>query len=84
MILVRSRAYYRHQRERVIKKKMKIVKAGLWYIYTGKEGSLSKGKVHCSCPICSNKTKYIGWRKNDLSKINQMKNEIDEYLNKTE
>lgn len=31
-----------------------------WYEY---EGMLSKGKIHCSCPMCSAKTRNKGKRK---------------------
>lgn len=84
MILVRSRAYYRHQRSRAINKKMKRVKLGFWYVKPGHEGSLSKGKTHCACGMCSTKTKKDGWHKNYLAKFESMKDAIEDYFNETE
>lgn len=79
MICVRDRAYYRHHRKRVINKKMKLVKLGHWYVAPGKEGSLSKGKTHCGCSMCTTKTKVLGYPKNQLSRIIAMKKEIQGY-----
>ena len=50
----RTKAYFRHQRERSIQKKWAILKNVYQY---EKElmpirGTLSKGKVHCSCRMC--------------------------------
>ncbi len=33
---------------------------------------LSKGKVHCSCPMCATKTKKDGWKYSDLKEIERM------------
>ena len=56
-----NRAYYRHHRERVIRRKVNMLLA-----YGGKEnvdawtqghsGRLSKGKIHCSCFMCRRKS----------------------------
>ncbi|EGQ27520.1 hypothetical protein HMPREF9372_0511 [Sporosarcina newyorkensis 2681] len=50
----RSRAYTRHQRERIIKKKVSILRDILGYEerHLPIRGTLSKGKVHCSCKLC--------------------------------
>lgn len=53
----RERSYYRYQRNRAINKKLgKLRRLGgekLVYAWThGKYGKLSKGKIHCSCPLC--------------------------------
>lgn len=53
----RTRAYRRSQRNRVIARKKRIAeditlgRVG-WYNIDGK---YSKGKIHCSCPMCSGK-----------------------------
>ena len=57
----RYRDYYRSQRKRAICRKKAILLA-----YGGKEtleawthgqpGRLSKGKIHCSCPMCRKKS----------------------------
>lgn len=35
----------------------------------GERNRLSKAKIHCSCPMCSYKTKTHGWKHSDLRKI---------------
>lgn len=57
----RSRGYYRYQRERAIEKKARILSSILGpnepILWThGCLGRLSKGKIHCSCPICRAKS----------------------------
>ncbi|MEK4967065.1 hypothetical protein MKX29_05095 [Cytobacillus sp. FSL R7-0696] len=51
----RSRAYYRHHRKRVIHRKTKIAEQTGWQ--SRFTGYFAKGKVHCSCWMCSQKTK---------------------------
>jgi len=56
-----NRAYYRHHRERVIRRKVNMLLA-----YGGRENvnawthgqhvRLSKGKIHCSCRMCRRKS----------------------------
>jgi len=50
----RSKAYTRHQRERIIQRKWAILKGVLQLEseYMPVRGTLSKGKVHCSCRLC--------------------------------
>ncbi|GKV65626.1 MULTISPECIES: hypothetical protein [unclassified Sporosarcina] len=50
----RTRAYTRHQRERIIKKKLSILRNVLGYEekYLPVAGKLNKGKIHCSCKMC--------------------------------
>ncbi|MEK4715786.1 hypothetical protein H7992_16645 [Sporosarcina sp. resist] len=50
----RSKAYTRYQRERVIQRKWVILKDILQREGESMpvRGTLSKGKVHCSCKIC--------------------------------
>ena len=57
------------------------------------DGAYDKGKIHCSCPMCSPKTNNKGknrlkhgnhnpskdWKHSDLQKIQKMENEIKEY-----
>lgn len=59
----RNRAYYRRQRDRAIKRKYAIQEIRMGkseakdlYEKYGKLGELSKGKVHCSCPMCRTKS----------------------------
>ena len=47
----RSRAFTRYQRRAHISRKKRIIaEENIWnYKF---EGQLSKGKIHCSCPMC--------------------------------
>ena len=56
----RNRGYYRMQRKRAIGRKLRIVKS-IWakdgYEYAVKmPGRYHKGKIHCSCWMCSQKS----------------------------
>lgn len=52
----RERDYYRHHRERCIKRKKKIIRDLNDYWHYTHEGVLSKGKIHCSCWMCRRKS----------------------------
>jgi hypothetical protein len=59
--LNRDRSYYRRQRKRVIRRKEKLLlglggKELLDGWARGASGRFSKGKIHCSCPLCRRKT----------------------------
>lgn len=51
--------YRRHQRERVIRHREGIIQSTFTFPATAVRcrGKLSKGKVHCSCPLCAAKSK---------------------------
>lgn len=53
----RDRAYYRRMRAKAVTRKHRISK-GYWYVKA--PGVLSKGKIHCSCWMCTGKSKYLG------------------------
>ena len=38
----------------------------------------SKGKIHCSCPMCSAKTRRNGYKISDLRKIDSLQSSLDE------
>ena len=64
----RSRAYYREQRERAIKRKKAISKKVYGFDwYRDYDGNYSKGKIHCGCGIC----KYC--RKYDIPTVRRMR-----------
>jgi len=65
----RSREYYLHHRNRIINKKKKIAKQlyGEFGFYNC-DGAYNKGKIHCSCWMCSEKTKYHGEPISDIKK----------------
>ena len=50
--MARTRAYHRHQRERVISRKSRISHALYGWEYYEHRGAYSKGKIHCSCWMC--------------------------------
>ena len=62
----RPRAERRHLTQMAIERKAEKLKHGGWYnayndwTYGGQRNRLNKGKIHCSCPRCSSKTKYYG------------------------
>lgn len=90
----RDKNYYRKMRAKHIRRKKKITDSicynGWGYEY---DGMYDKGKIHCSCPSCSQKTNNKGkhrlkhgnyapsknWKHSDLQKIQKMENEIKEY-----
>lgn len=57
---MRDRAERRKLRYKKIKKKKKIAKEVYGFPYYHKDGKYSKGKIHCSCPMCSAKTNTTG------------------------
>lgn len=57
---MRTRAYTRNMRAKHIKRKKKIVSHWRWFKsgYYPYDGMYSKGKIHCSCPLCKSKAYY--------------------------
>ena len=86
----RDLGYLRRQRAKHIKRKKRISQH---YWYVKHDRMLDKGKIHCSCPMCSAKTKNKGrkrlrhgnyapshnWKHSDLLKIQGMEQELKEY-----
>ena len=56
----RDRGYLRRERAKHIKRRKRISKH---YWYVEHDGYLDKGKIHCSCPFCSAKTRNKGKRR---------------------
>ena len=78
----RNQAYIRHQRQRVIQRKMRIAQSRGWaYKF---EGIFAKGKVHCSCWWCTRKTYRLGYSKSDLAKICRCEEQVLAWANYTE
>lgn len=75
-----TKSHIRHESYTHIRRKEKIlknVKLGSYYGYTrGQPHRISKGKIHCSCPMCREKTKERGWKHADV--VNMMKGFEDE------
>ena len=68
----RTQDYYRHHRERIIKKKKKFSEQCYGIAYYKVDGKYGKGKIHCSCDMCSNKTKVHGLSMSDMRKRDKM------------
>lgn len=76
----RSRAYARHQRQRVIQRKTKIaIKKYDWI--PDKPGRYAKGKVHCSCYWCSDKTRSHGYPHSNVMQFLRMDQQVRDYFN---
>ena len=78
-------------RAKHIKRKKRL---SSYYWHVEHDGMLSKGKIHCSCPCCSQKTRNKGhrrynhngnynpsynWKHSDLIKIQSMEDELKDY-----
>ncbi len=66
----KGRGYSREMRIRHIFRKKGIVKrlGGYWnYKY---DGQYAKGKIHCSCGMCSTKTRKDGYKPSEQRKLN--------------
>ncbi|MBP2243267.1 hypothetical protein J2Z40_003866 [Cytobacillus eiseniae] len=72
----RSRAYYRHHRKRVIQRKSKIAKQLGWH--SRFTGSFAKGKIHCSCWMCSQKTNRNGWPHSQVIQLARFNHQLDD------
>ena len=46
--------------------------------FDGKRHKLSKGKVHCSCPMCSAKTARNGYKPSEMKKMNRLSSSLKE------
>lgn len=79
----RDKAYYRRMRKGSIKRKKKLSEYYQWNVKYN--GTLSKGKIHCSCAMCSQKTRNRrynlpeNWKHSDLLKIQEMEDALKEY-----
>lgn len=75
----RSREYVRFQRYTHIQRKKKIIKEQNNYWGYKYDGVLSKGKIHCSCPLCAAKTNVNGHKISEVRKIESMNYQVGEY-----
>ena len=74
----RSRAYYRHMRRRVIRRKMNIVRSLEWYVPF--EGWCAKGKIHCSCALCTTKTRKNGLPHSQKKQWQRLDQQLADYV----
>ena len=89
---MRGKVYAREMREKHIKRKKKIAEKLYGNNYYNIEGKYDKGKIHCSCPMCSRKTNNRGknrlkhgnyypskdWKHSDLQKIESMESQLSD------
>lgn len=54
--IVRSRDIIRHNKYKTIARKKRIIHSQNDYWHFKYENELSKGKIHCSCPLCRHKS----------------------------
>ena len=81
--MARNRAYTRRMRAKQIRRKKRIVSHWSWFEngYYPHDGMYSKGKIHCSCPLCKDKA-YYGKHvltEQELTSILKLKEELDTY-----
>lgn len=80
----RSKAERRHNDWRKIHKRARIIKDvhrdNEWFdsFWASQEHRLSKNKVHCSCPLCSVKSKRNGYKISDLKKFEALQYSVEE------
>ena len=80
----RDRSYYRKQRMRAIHRKETILRqlGGEEYVLAwehGAAGRLSKGKIHCSCPMCRHKS-YDEKSMSDKRKDEFARQQLDDFF----
>lgn len=75
----RTRDYYRHHRNRVIIRKRDIAKQLHWHVLHQQFGRLSKGKIHCSCQKCSEKTHLLGHKHSEKVKLFGLSDQVSDY-----
>jgi len=68
----RSRGYYRAMREKTINRKRRIINSYRLGKYVTHDGTLSKGKIHCSCEMCS----FHGTSRQDTRKLIKMEDAL--------
>ena len=79
----RPKAERRHLTQMAIERKKRKLKQG-WYdayddwTHGGQRNRLNKGKIHCSCPLCSAKTKIYGPSLSDYKKLEGMQSSLEE------
>lgn len=81
----RTKAERRHNDWKKIHKKANIIKHVFvdgeeWFegFWEHQQHRLSKEKIHCSCPICSEKTKDRGYKASDFRKLEALQSSVDE------
>lgn len=81
----RSRSFRREVRNKVIRRKKRICKEiylnNNWYKY---DGQYSKGKIHCSCKMCTYSKTYDLPRLSDIKDKEVVKEALEDYCKVTD
>ena len=59
-------------------RKKNICETHYGFSYYDNDHQYSKNKIHCSCPLCSAKTKINGHSISEMKKINSLESEKDD------
>ena len=80
----RPTAERRHLTQMAIERKKHKLQYEGWsdeyeaWTHGGQRNRLNKGKIYCSCPLCSTKTKVYGPSLSDFKKLERMQSSLDE------
>ncbi|KAB2331252.1 hypothetical protein [Bacillus mesophilum] len=74
----RNLAYYRRHRNRVIRRKTKFVNQIGWQ--PRHHGYFAKGKIHCSCGMCAQKTNKHGFPHSQKVQLERLESQLSEYF----
>ena len=91
---MKNKAYARKMRWKHIQRKKKIAEKLYGHGYYKCDGKYDKGKVHCSCPMCSRKTNNKGknrlkhgnyypskdWKQSDQIKLDNTDDQLKEVI----
>ncbi len=79
----RTRAFRRAQRRRVIARKKRICLRYYGFDFYPFDGMYSKGKIHCSCPMCRGKDMFGEhiWTAGEIIAQMRLEEELADYQN---
>ena len=75
----RGEAYNRYQRMAHINRKKRIIHSQHDYWWVDHDGMLSKGKIHCSCPLCRHKS-YDYPKIQDIRNNEKLNESLEDYF----
>lgn len=70
---MRTKAWRRHKNKIKALRKAKIIHSQNDYWHYKSLNQLVKGKIHCSCWLCSGKTAIHGYSISDLRKLDKLR-----------
>ena len=78
-MIMRTRAERRKNDFNKAIRKKNIAERHYGFAYYDNTHQYSKNKIHCSCPLCSSKTRKYGNKHSDELKINCMNEKIRDF-----